>query len=115
MVAKVSVSFLGSICIDYFVRYFLVKFTGIQTIVMALTNLVVVDVDYVRVLLELMQAVKFVFSIQGLSYPRVNVSLGGNAIFTGLTIKDDKKVEGGALIPKLEHNWQSDTFQRKTC
>jgi len=92
---------------DYCVRSSLVKSAGIQTIVMIPTDLGVVELGSVRVLpesFELVQAVKAVFSTQCSPYPGVNVSAGGNAVFTGLAIGDGSKVDGGVPIPKLFAN-----------
>ncbi|CAJ1975998.1 unnamed protein product [Sphenostylis stenocarpa] len=89
---------------DYCVRSSLVKSAGIRTIVLVPTDLGVVELGSVRVLpesLELVQAVRSVFSTQCPAYPGVNVSAGGNAVFTGLAIGDGNKVDGGVSIPKL--------------
>ncbi|KAL9320488.1 hypothetical protein ACSQ67_012327 [Phaseolus vulgaris] len=92
---------------DFCVRSSLVKSAGIQTIVMVPTDLGVVELGSVRVLpenFELVQAVKSVFSTQCSQYPGVNVSAGGNAVFTGLAIGDGNKIDGGVPIPKLFSN-----------
>ncbi|KAK7397443.1 hypothetical protein VNO78_18615 [Psophocarpus tetragonolobus] len=89
---------------DYCVRSSLAKSAGIQTVVLVPTDLGVLELGSVRMLpesFELLQAVKSVFSTHSSSHPGVNVSTGGNVVFTGLAIGDGNKLDGAASIPKV--------------